>query len=72
MDSTLVNKDILGTIVGDNESKSLLAVEPLNGSILHGIRESLEASEMEAAGLRSNSREASLRGESLRGDAECR
>ena len=69
MDSTLVHKDILGTIIGDNESKSLLAVEPLYGSILHGIRKSLEASEMEAAGLCGKSREACLRGKSLRGDA---
>jgi hypothetical protein len=58
-----MHKDILGTIVGDNESKSLFAIEPLDGSILHGIRKGLDASEVEAAGLYSSRCEACFRGD---------
>ena len=43
MNGSLVNKDIIGSIVGNNESKTLLDIEPLDGSRRYAIRKTPNA-----------------------------
>lgn len=43
MNSSLMDKDIIRAVVGDDETKPLLDVKPLNGSRVDAVRETPDA-----------------------------